>query len=63
MTLDVLADQLRRAGGDESGLLEWGSYGGLLALQRHEAHFAGSHLLDEETGEYNVKVIRELGLG
>jgi len=31
-----------------------GSLGGLVALQRGEAHLAGSHLLDEETGEYNV---------
>ena len=31
-----------------------GSQGGLVALQRGEAHLAGSHLLDPETGEYNV---------
>lgn len=31
-----------------------GSVGGLLALQRGEAHVAGSHLLDPETGEYNL---------
>jgi putative molybdopterin biosynthesis protein len=31
-----------------------GSLGGLVALQRGEAHLAGSHLLDPETGEYNV---------
>ncbi len=61
LTLDVLADQLRR----QSPALTLasanvGSLGGLLALQRGEAHLAGSHLLDEETGEYNVKFIREL---
>jgi putative molybdopterin biosynthesis protein len=28
--------------------------GGLVALRRGEAHIAGSHLLDEETGEYNI---------
>ena len=37
-----------------------GSLGGLLALQRGEAHLAGSHLLDEETGEYNVSYIRRI---
>lgn len=64
MTLDILADQLRRARPEMTlASSNVGSYGGLLALQRHEAHFAGSHLLDEETGEYNVKVIKELGLG
>lgn len=31
-----------------------GSIGGLLALKRKEAHIAGSHLLDEKTGTYNI---------
>lgn len=35
-----------------------GSQGGLVALQRGEAHLAGSHLLEPETGEYNVSYIR-----
>ena len=35
-----------------------GSLGGLLALKRGEAHVAGSHLLDERTGEYNVAFVR-----
>ena len=37
-----------------------GSMGGLLALKRGEAHLAGTHLLDEETGEYNVNHIKKL---
>jgi molybdopterin molybdotransferase/putative molybdopterin biosynthesis protein len=37
-----------------------GSMGGLLALKRGEAHLAGTHLLDEETGEYNVGSVRKL---
>ena len=36
-----------------------GSQGGLIALRRGEAHVAGSHLLDPQTGEYNVSYIRE----
>jgi len=36
-----------------------GSLGGLLALKRGEAHLAGTHLLDEETGEYNVSYIKK----
>jgi putative molybdopterin biosynthesis protein len=36
-----------------------GSLGGLLALKRGEAHMAGTHLLDEETGEYNVSYIKK----
>ena len=34
-----------------------GSLGGLVALKRGEAHLAGSHLLDPQTGEYNLSYI------
>ncbi|MHB1127472.1 MAG: molybdopterin biosynthesis protein [Bacillota bacterium] len=34
-----------------------GSFGGLQSLQRREAHCAGIHLLDEETGEYNISYL------
>ena len=34
-----------------------GSMGGLVALSRGESHLAGSHLLDPETGQYNIKYI------
>jgi putative molybdopterin biosynthesis protein len=30
-----------------------------VALRRGEAHLAGSHLLDPETGEYNISYIRQ----
>ena len=61
MTLDLLSDFLRR----RHPLLRLasshvGSVSGLLALQRREAHLAGSHLLDEETGEYNVGHIQRM---
>ncbi|RJP48459.1 MAG: molybdopterin biosynthesis protein [Anaerolineaceae bacterium] len=36
-----------------------GSQGGLIALKRGEAHVAGSHLLDPETGEYNLAALRQ----
>ena len=36
-----------------------GSQGGLIALRRVEAHLAGSHLLDPQTGEYNLAYIRQ----
>jgi putative molybdopterin biosynthesis protein len=36
-----------------------GSLGGLPALKHKEAHFAGSHLLDTETGEYNLRYIKQ----
>ena len=61
MTLDLLADHLRRSQ-PQIGLssAHVGSLSGLLALQRGEAHLAGSHLLDEETGEYNLGYIQRL---
>lgn len=35
-----------------------GSLGGLVAQKRGEAHISGTHLLDPETGEYNLPYIR-----
>ncbi|MDK9707350.1 MAG: molybdopterin biosynthesis protein [Desulforhopalus sp.] len=35
-----------------------GSMGGIMAIRRGEAHLAGSHLLDETTGEYNISFIK-----
>ncbi len=61
LTLDVLADHLRRQYPHLTlASSNVGSYGGLLALGRGEAHLAGSHLLDETSGEYNVDFIRKL---
>jgi putative molybdopterin biosynthesis protein len=37
--------------------------GGLMALRKGEAHAAPTHLLDEETGEYNVPFIKKLLAG
>jgi putative molybdopterin biosynthesis protein len=36
-----------------------GSLGGLMAIRRGETHLAGSHLLDPQSGEYNLSYIRE----
>ena len=36
-----------------------GSMGGLMAVRRGEAHVAGTHLLNEEDGTYNVASIRK----
>ena len=59
LTLDLLADELgRRQPGWRLSSANVGSLGGLLALSRGEAHLAGSHLLDEETGEYNLSYVR-----
>lgn len=34
-----------------------GSMGGLVALRRGDTHIAGMHLLDEDTGEYNIPYV------
>ena len=61
LTLDVLASEIhRRAPLTSLSSSNVGSLGGLLALKRGEAHLAGSHLLDEETGEYNVSYVRRV---
>ena len=40
-----------------------GSIDGLLALLHGEAGLAGSHILDEESGEYNLPILRRLFQG
>ena len=60
LTLDLLASRLSSL--NPSRFLassNVGSLGGLLALNRGESHFAGTHLLDEVTGEYNLSFIRK----
>ncbi|MGD8984314.1 MAG: substrate-binding domain-containing protein, partial [Desulfobacteraceae bacterium] len=59
MTIDLLADEIRRRGHNirvSSGNV--GSLGGLMALRKGTCHVAGSHLLDTETGEYNVAYVK-----
>jgi putative molybdopterin biosynthesis protein len=59
--LDVLANYLKKKHPEFSlSSAHVGSMGGLLALKRGEAHLAGTHLLDEETGEYNVSYVKKM---
>ena len=58
MTLDLLAQYLAQRG-RRLVSANVGSLGGLVALRRGEAHLAGSHLLDPQTGEYNLSYIRQ----
>jgi putative molybdopterin biosynthesis protein len=61
LALDVLANFLRQKYPVATlSSAHVGSFGGLSALKRGEAHCAGTHLLDEETGEYNVSYIQRL---
>ncbi len=58
LTLDLIAQRLA-AGGTRLSSASVGSLAGLVALGRGEAHLAGSHLLDPQTGEYNLSYIRK----
>lgn len=55
ITLDLIADRLpRRAPGLRLSASNVGSLGGLLSLRDGRSHLGGTHLLDPDTGEYNV---------
>jgi putative molybdopterin biosynthesis protein len=59
ITIDILAQYLavknRRLTSANVG-----SMGGLVALSRGECHIAGSHLLDPESGEYNITYVGQI---
>lgn len=60
-TLDILSNILKKRHPHLSlSSAHVGSMGGLIALRRNEAHIAGTHLLDEETGEYNAPFLKRL---
>lgn len=60
-TLDILANTIKKNYSQFSlSSAHVGSMGGLMALKRGEAHFAGTHLLDEQSGEYNMPFIKRL---
>jgi len=58
LTLDLMAQYLA---GRQRRLtsVNVGSLGGILALKRGETHLAGSHLLDPESGEYNIAYLKQ----
>jgi putative molybdopterin biosynthesis protein len=58
--LDVLANLLHRLRPIcRLSSAHVGSMGGIMAIKRGEAHLAGTHLLDEKTGEYNISFIKK----
>jgi len=58
LTLDLIAQFLAEKGARLSSA-NVGSQAGLVALRRREAHLAGSHLLDPETGDYNRSYVKK----
>jgi putative molybdopterin biosynthesis protein len=60
LVLDLLGQFLaERAPGMRLASANAGSLGGMVALRRGEAHLAGSHLLDPESGEYNLAYVQQ----
>lgn len=60
LTISILEDQLKRHHPElKIAASNVGSLGGLLALQRGETHIAGTHLLDPDSGVYNIPDIRK----
>jgi len=59
LTLDVLSSHMKARGGSGGiASAHVGSLAGILSLRKEEAHFAGIHLLDPETGEYNKSYLQ-----
>jgi putative molybdopterin biosynthesis protein len=59
LTVDLLRSLIQETSGGRVTISSTnvGSMGGLLAVDKRIAHFAGCHLLDPETGEYNTPYI------
>ncbi len=61
LTVDLLSSHIKARGGYGAiASAHVGSLGGILALRKGEAHFAGIHLLDPETGDYNCSYLERL---
>jgi len=57
MSIDYLADILQKNHGIRLVSTNVGSMGGLMSLRRSETHCSGIHLLDHETGTYNISYL------
>ena len=60
LSLDILINILQEKRSNfDLRVQSVGSMGGIMALKRKEAHLAGAHLLDVETGDYNTSYIKQ----
>ncbi|OEH85213.1 molybdopterin biosynthesis protein [Desulfuribacillus stibiiarsenatis] len=60
LSLDILVDELKlRYPEKRISSAHVGSMAGIMAIDRGECHFAGIHLLDPETGEYNHSYVKK----
>jgi len=60
LTIDMISSQLRSQDINRQIISSHtGSMAGLMAIRKGEAHIAGIHLLDPESGEYNLPFIKK----
>jgi molybdopterin molybdotransferase/putative molybdopterin biosynthesis protein len=61
LSIDILGNELKRLHpGFKVAASNVGSMGALLSVHRGETHIGGTHLLDPETGDYNIPDIKRL---
>lgn len=53
LILDIIADKMPLSSGHV------GSLGGIMSMKRGECHVSPIHLIDEETGQYNVSYVKK----
>ncbi|MFW6294766.1 MAG: molybdopterin biosynthesis protein [Halanaerobium sp.] len=64
LSLDLIRNKIAANGaGFRLKIQTVGSMAGLTALRRKESHLAGAHLLDVETGEYNISYLKRFFKG
>ncbi|MEN6349531.1 MAG: molybdopterin biosynthesis protein [Syntrophomonas sp.] len=59
MSIDILADVLQRKYNTRLISSNVGSMGGIMSLRRQETHFSGIHLLDFNSGDYNISYLQK----
>ncbi|MDF2557359.1 MAG: molybdenum cofactor synthesis protein [Bacillales bacterium] len=60
MTLDIVSSLWKKQHVTQMVSTHTGSMAGILAIKKNEAHVAGIHLLDPETGEYNLSYVKRI---
>ncbi|MFP4020646.1 MAG: molybdopterin biosynthesis protein [Halanaerobium sp.] len=64
LSLDLIRNEVRQRNYNYDLKLQTvGSMAGLTALRRGESHLAGAHLLDPESGEYNISYLKRFFKG
>ncbi len=60
--VDLLLNLINQHRAIQAKIINVGSSGGLRAVARGESDISGTHLIDEQTGEYNIPFLKRLGI-